>query len=178
MTLFDAASAYRALMKYRYRFLLGHKGKAETLVLSFPAEAFHHLAGLHKKEIERTKNKKHILEAILAKPEDFNACFSEEILDRWECMIHLREMIESNSLVFRLRNGALAGSRIMADYVLSDDIHLFFVRSGHPVSVFTASENKLKNVSRCLRLTTLKIDREDTETGITETVYVSKSYHP
>ena len=58
MTLNDVASAYQELMKYQYRFLLGHKGKAETMVVSFPVEAFHHLAGLHKKDVERTKNKK------------------------------------------------------------------------------------------------------------------------
>lgn len=57
MTLIDVASVYQELMEYQYRFLLGHKGKAETMVVSFPAEAFHHLADLHKKDIERTKKK-------------------------------------------------------------------------------------------------------------------------
>ena len=34
MTLTDVASAYQELMKYQYRFLLGHKGKTETMVIS------------------------------------------------------------------------------------------------------------------------------------------------
>ncbi len=38
MDLLDAAKAYRELMKYRYTFLLGHKGKAETMTLEFTKE--------------------------------------------------------------------------------------------------------------------------------------------
>lgn len=65
MNLLDAAKAYRELMNYRYTFLLGHKGKAETMMLEFTKEAFHHLAGLHKKDLERVKNKKYALDYIL-----------------------------------------------------------------------------------------------------------------
>lgn len=35
LTLLEAAEAYQELMKYRYVFLLGHKGIAETLTLEF-----------------------------------------------------------------------------------------------------------------------------------------------
>lgn len=65
MTLLDAARAYQELMKYRYVFLLGHKGIAETLTLEFTKEAFHHLAGLHKIGIARIRNKKYALDYIL-----------------------------------------------------------------------------------------------------------------
>ena len=120
--------------------------------------------------------KKHILECVLDGTLVIRNDFSDEIRDRWECIIHLKEMIESNSLVFRLRKNEFVGSSIIANYVLSDDIHLFFVNEGFPVSVFTARADKLKNLQRCLRLTTLKIERETVETGEIETLYISKSF--
>lgn len=178
MTLKETATAYKELIRYQYVFLLSHKGKAETLTISFPKEAFHHLAGLHKKQLERTKNKKHILDSILEDGIPDQIAVTDEILDRWECICNLKEMIESNRLVFRLIKHMLPGSRIEADYVLSDNIHLFFVNDGIPVSVFTAWGDKLKNVSRCLRLTTLKIERRDMENETLETVYISDRYRP
>ena len=66
LTLLDAARAYQELMKYRYVFLLGHKGIAETLTLEFTKEAFHHLAGLHNIGIARIRN-------VL--PFDYHGCF-------------------------------------------------------------------------------------------------------
>ncbi len=127
MDLLDAAKAYRELMKYRYTFLLGHKGKAETMTLEFTKEAFHHLAGLHKKNLERVKNKKYALDYILDDGIIPQADFCDDILDRWNCICNLKYMIESNSLIFRLRNRALPGSCIRADYLVTDNVHLFFV---------------------------------------------------
>lgn len=176
MNLLDAAKAYRELMNYRYTFLLGHKGKAEMMMLEFTKEAFHHLAGLHKKDLERVKNKKYALDYILVDGIIPQADFSYEIQDRWNCICSLKAMIESNSLIFRLRNRELPGSNIRADYLLTDDFHLFFVDQSQPVSIFTAREDQLRNAARCLRLTTLKITREDIFTGSIETIFVSDSY--
>ncbi len=134
MDLLSAAKAYRDLMRYRYTFLLGHKGKAETMTLEFTKEAFHHLAGLHKKALERVKNKKYALDYILIDGIIPQADFSDEVLDRWDCICNLKAMIESNSLVFRLRKKELPGSSIRAEYLLTDDLHLFFVDQSQPVA--------------------------------------------
>jgi len=176
VTLKDAALAYHELMKYRYSFLLGRKGKTETLVLSFPKESFHHLAGLHKRDIMRVKNKKYALEIILDGEDITKGDFSKAQIDRWNCLCRLKTIIETNSFVFRLLKQQLPGSKIHAEYVLTDQTVLYFVKTGEPVSVFTAREDQLVNVNHSIRLTTLKIERENLETGLIESIFVSDSY--
>lgn len=171
----DAALAYRELMKYRYKFLLGHKGRAETLVLSFPKEAFHHLAGLHKIGLSRVRNKKYALDSIL--DDEITVEDSRQVMsDRWDCVCDLKRMIESNSLVFRLQKKTFPGSQIRADYLITEAQCLFFIKDGEPLSIFTARDDQMTNAHRSLRLTTLMIEREELETGIVETLYVSEAY--
>lgn len=176
MTLYDAALSYKELMHHRYYFLLGHKGKSDSLILSFPKENFHHLAGLHKKDIARFKNKKSALDQILQDDKLIQGDISDELIDRWTCICTLKKLIESNNLVFRLHKHRFPGSSIQSDYILSDNTVMFFIDEGEPVTIFTAREDQLNNLNRCLKLKTLKISKENIDDGSCETIFVSSSY--
>lgn len=176
MTLYDAALSYKELMQHRYTFLLGHKGKSENLVLSFPKENFHHLAGLHKKNIERFKNKKSAFDQVLQGDQLVYGDVPDELTDRWNCICSLKALIESNNLVFRLQKHQLPGSSIKSDYILSDNAILFFIDNSEPVSIFTARKHQLDNLNRCMRMKTLMISKENIHDGTCETIFVSPSY--
>lgn len=178
MTLLDAAQAYQELMKYRYVFLLGRKGIAETLTLEFTKEAFHHLAGLHKIGIARTRNKKYALEYILENDDVPEIENRDILIDRWNCICSLKEMIESNRIVFRMQKKEFPGSQIKADYLMTKEQCIFFIKDSEPLSIFTAREDQLKNAARNLRLTTLKIDREEIDSGTIETLYEFNKNEP
>ena len=174
MTLLDAARAYQELMKYRYVFLLGHKGIAETLTLEFTKEAFHHLAGLHKIGIARIRNKKYALDFILESKDVPKIESRDVLIDRWECICRLKEMIESNRIVFRMQKREFPGSQIKADYLMTKETCIFFIKDNGPLSIFTARDDQLKNAARNLKLTILKIDREEINSGVIETLFVFK----
>ncbi len=55
---------------------------------------------------------------------------------------------------------------------------IFFIKDSEPLSIFTAREDQLKNAARNLRLTTLKIDREEIDSGTIETLYKFKKNEP
>ena len=162
-------------MKYRYEFLPGRKGKAETLTLCFAKESFFHLAGLHKTGDTRVQNKKYALERIL---EGASPAATEDLEGRWTCICRLKDTIGNNRLTFRLNDRCLPGSGIRADYLPVDGNLFCFVKDRQPTSVFIAREDQLRNAARCVRLTTLRIIRENLETGGTETICLSNSFRP
>ena len=88
----------------------------------------------------------------------------------------LKKLIESNNLVFRLHKHRFPGSSIQSDYILSDNTVMFFIDEGEPVTIFTAREDQLNNLNRCLKLKTLKISKENIDGGACETIFVSPSY--
>jgi hypothetical protein len=46
--LFECAKCYENLLDKKYHMIVGRKGKAVEIVLTFEAADFHHLIGLHK----------------------------------------------------------------------------------------------------------------------------------
>lgn len=172
----QSAKAYSALMPYRYHFTLGHKGRITPLVIEFPVEAYHHLAGFHKIGFAQLNNKRKALSAILS-----GVVTAEQVaragyclVDRWQGICHLQAMLEENKAVFRYRGHERADSNIVADYLLVDVQTIFFVAADHPASIFG---QKGQNYERnCPKLTTLLIEREEVSSGIRTELYRAKSY--
>ena len=133
--LVKAAEAYRELSNFRYTFLLGAKGRSETMTIEFPETSFYHLAGLHKIGLERSRNRKHALEYILSGDMPLLKEVSDEILVRWKAITELKFLIENNQLVFRYKRHEFKGSNIVADYLMSDEQYMFFVGGSVPVSM-------------------------------------------
>ena len=174
----QAAHAYCELQQYQYHILLGHRGKTTSLTIEFPSSAFHHLAGLHKAGYERVKNKKNALEYILDEGVPDNLQLGKMIEDRLLGILQLKQMIEANSLIFRYRGHEFPGSLIDADYLVCDNCYLFFINENYPESIFTPTSNQTEAAKRCMRFTTLKIERERISDGQMEMIYVSPSYKP
>lgn len=174
--LMQSALAYCALMQYRYIFTLGRKGKASTVVIDFPENAFHHLAGFHKASFAALRNRSKSLRIILdgtVTAADF-AVAGYSFEDRWAGLCHLQEMLESNQTVFRYRGRERADSRITADYLIQDALTVFFVAENHPASIFGQKGQHYE--LNCPRFTTLQIIREDVATGVQTEVYRAAAY--
>ncbi len=176
--LMQSALAYRELMQYRYIFTLERKGEASTVRVTFPESAYHHLAGFHKASFAALRNKSKSLRTILdakVTAADFAAA-GYAFEDRWSSLCHLQDMLESNQAVFRYRGHERADSRIAADYLLQDDLTVFFIADEHPASIFGQKGQHYEQ--NCPRFTTLQIVRENVDTGEQVVVYRAASYKP
>jgi hypothetical protein len=174
--LYQSAVAYQELMKYEYTFLIGRKMKAETIMISFPEERYHHLAGFQKVSFDSLKNRKTALERVLSgKPthDDFQkAGYSLE--DRWMGLCQLKEMIETNRFVFHYHKGKDVNSKIDADYFMINDACYFFILSPKPVSIFKNCDHSYATFgSKCA---TLQIWRREIQTDVRELLFQSLSF--
>lgn len=173
----QSAEAYKQLSLYRYRFLLGRKSQLYRFEISFPDECYWHLAGLHKMHVEAFKNRKKALYTILTGSFRSPASANPVLTGRWRGICSLQALIETNKIVFHYSGHEFSGSRICADYVLSNDEFMFFIADAAPVNIFEPNLNQLEQLKRCPRLTTLKIERVHIISGEIVEVFCSPSYH-
>ena len=172
----QSAEAYQELMMYRYHFLLGRKGQLYRVSVEFPEESFFHLAGLHKLRVEVFKNRKAALQAALSGNTAGASTNDPEVLTRWQSICRLKELIETNRIVFKYRSHEFKGSFIRAEYLLMDEETMFFMCDGYPVSIFGPTNNQRQQAQKCPRLVTLRIAREEIATGEMRELFVSSSY--
>lgn len=172
----QCAHAYKELAVFKYHFLLGKKGSSYHLTIEFPEESFWHLAGLHKLRMEIFKNRKKALQIILDGSIGNYSIDDSQIISRWTSICHLKELIESNRVVFKYKSHEFKGSVIKAEYLMVDEKTMFFVREGYPVSIFCPSDDQRLQARKCPSLITLRILREEVSSGIINELYVSPSY--
>ena len=123
----ERAVAFRHLMDYRYKIILGRKGKATELSINFEASDFFHLIGLHKLP--------DIINGRLPSAKIFYDCLKGNITydrltqsasfnklgDRFTYFDRLEEILDSNDMIFKCNTATLKGfSRIIADYELKN----------------------------------------------------------
>lgn len=171
-----SAQAYNSLLPYRYHFTLGWKGQLRHISISFPIVAYYHLAGFHKVGMSMLSIKKKALNTVLSgvvtHAHFINAGANLE--DRWTGICRLKEMIESNRMVFHYRGHEQPGSVIKGDYLMVFEDFAFFIAGDTPESIFAQGKHRYEQ--GCPRFTTLQISREDTLNALHETVYTSPSY--
>ncbi len=123
----ERAFAFKRLLDYEYKIVLGRKGKKTELVLSFEKSDFPHLIGLHKFT--------DVLNGNIATEKLFDDCVSGKLTydtiskseffpkytNRFEYFNQLEKMIDSNDTVFKCNTNSMSSfSRIIADFELKN----------------------------------------------------------
>ena len=171
-----SALAYKELMPYRYHFTLGRKGQLRHLSIHFPEVAYHHLAGFHRAGMAALSNKKKSLETVLAGAvtyEHFKRA-GAVLEDRWTGICRLKEIIESNRVVFYYRGHEQPGSMLEGDYLMVHDGVAFFIAGGVPESIFEQTSRRYEQ--GCPRFVTLQISREEMATSIVTCLFRSATF--
>lgn len=193
--LYNAAIEFKKLENTVYRIIVGRKGYAYTITLHFPSESFFHLAGLqHLTDITfPSKNKERIYKEILQKNITIADLKKSTFYEKWFieerllCFYYLKEIIESNSIIYLINSKRyITYTQIRADYLCEyvdeyDIIYLFLVIESH----YPKFENECKGCSMfkkhgydytigTSKTTTLLIEK--IENGNTEIVFRNPSY--
>ncbi len=123
----ERAFAFKRLLDYEYKIVLGRKGKKTELVLSFEKSDFPHLIGLHKFT--------DVLNGNIATEKLFDECVSGKLTydiiskseffskytNRFEYFNQLEKMLDSNNTVFKCNTNSMSSfSRIIADFELKN----------------------------------------------------------
>ena len=123
----ERAFAFKRLLDYEYKIVLGRKGKKTELVLSFEKSDFPHLIGLHKFT--------DVLNGNIATEKLFDDCVSGKLTyetiskseffskytNRFEYFNQLEKMLDSNDTVFKCNTNSMSSfSRIIADFELKN----------------------------------------------------------
>lgn len=136
INLFLYAKAFEPLLHIKYHIIIGRKGKAVDLTISFEAVEFHHLIGLHKLRDNRLArgNREKIFYDILAGRVTLSdiekSIYFPTIQNRFEPFCQLETLFDQNNLVFRYNPKLQSLSLIEAEYLLSTphentDIYIF-----------------------------------------------------
>lgn len=123
----ERAFAFKRLLDYECKIVLGRKGKKTELVLSFEKSDFPHLIGLHKFT--------DVLNGNIATGKLFDECLSGKLIydtiskseffpkyiNRFEYFNQLEKMLDSNDTVFKCNTNRMSSfSRIIADFELKN----------------------------------------------------------
>lgn len=167
-----SAQAYSILTEYEYEITGGRKGNTVTVIVSFPQDAYHHLAGFQYARLEKLKEQKSALRHVLDGQVTFDTLQQSGFKhwDRIQGIIKLKECLEQNRFVFYYRTHENPYSRIKADFLFSLEDMLFFTAEGKPVSLFCCSD-KINYLRKCPKYTILRIDRICISTSEKITVY-------
>lgn len=101
------AIGFNLLLRYKYHFVLGRKGKLKEFTISFEKSDFHHLAGLHKlkdnakiQQGKRTDIFDSILTGEITLEQIQKSQFYNEMKERLEPLCLLEEFLDNNELIF------------------------------------------------------------------------------
>lgn len=140
--LYQAATLWRDLIKYRYVFTYGYKRRTYDIYLIFDESQFSHLAGFqYLKDLQLPKyNSKKIMEKVLdqkIKQEQIEKGkqYNEMVKPRLEALIHLQEGLDSEFQLFAYeKRNCPFSTTIDANYLIS-------YSCGDKSFLFVAEEN-------------------------------------
>ncbi len=127
--LLECAKNYKTLTQSYYKIIIGRKGRTVTIILSFAAEHFHHLLGLHKLTdlSVSNSNRKRVYEHILSGKITFadveKSSFVDKLDNRLEPLTNLETLLDTNEIIFRYNKNLNSFSLIKADFVLSTPLN-------------------------------------------------------
>ncbi|MBQ7054366.1 MAG: hypothetical protein IJN97_04010 [Oscillospiraceae bacterium] len=119
--------AFKKLLDYEYRIILGRKGQKTEIVIDFEKTDFPHLIGLHKLT--------DILTGNIASEKMFERCLTgvvnyktisksakfETLGNRFKYFDKIEMMLDSNDVIFKCNTNSMAVfSRIIADFELKN----------------------------------------------------------
>lgn len=123
----ERATAFRRLMDYEYKIILGRKGQLTELSINFEASDFFHLIGLHKLtdiingRLPSGKVFYDCLRKNITYEQITQSSFFETLGNRFEYFNRLEEMLDSNDIIFKCNTSTLKRfSKITADFELKN----------------------------------------------------------
>ena len=174
----ESALAYKALSAYEYTLICGKKGVQTQVVIRFPANAYHHLAGFQYARLAALRQQKHALDVVLNGGVSYAQLMASgfQHSNRLESLVCLRKCLEANQFVFRYRGHGCAYSKIRAEYLMLFGDIVFFTDETIPVSIFKVKNSSMRYEQDCPRLTVLQIRRRHLETGEETITYQWEKY--
>ena len=123
----ERAFAFKKLLDYEYKIVLGRKNVQTSVIIDFEKSDFPHLIGLHKLTDVLNGNiatEKLFDECISGKisHEDISkSAFFEKLGNRFEYFDKLEEMLDSNNIIFKCNTNSMSAySKIVADFEMKN----------------------------------------------------------
>lgn len=137
-TVVDCVTSFVSLLSTEYEIILGRKGIAVKLVITFDKKDCFHLMGLQyltdRPELRRDRGKifDEIQKGIIKKEQIESSDFYHKIQDRVHFLPLLEKILDSNDTVFKYNQKANVYSMMEADYLMKnhmEDRNLFLFLS-------------------------------------------------
>lgn len=124
--IYDCVDSFASLLDTKYHLILGRKGEAVSLDITFDKKDCFHLMGLQyltdRPELSRDRGKIYdeIKARILTKEQIESSDLYGQIADRIDLLPFLEELFDSNDTVFKYNEKKNAFSMIKADYLMKN----------------------------------------------------------
>lgn len=187
--LLQRALEFERLTHYKYRYTLGRKGKLFSFVIDFQRSDFHHIIGLKKlKDLEcvdsaREKVFNRILNGEITHEIIKKSAFYHQMEKRFYAFENFVKIFSDENTTYKYTQD-MSRSRINADYLLINDsfeelLYLFICKrtKGDTYcckSFFPFEEFKYE--LKQTKLTVLKVEQINADTGAQSLVFKNKNY--
>ena len=124
--IYDCANSFASLLDTEYQLILGRKGEAVSLKITFDKKDCFHLMGLQyltdRPELSRNRGKifDEIKTRVLTKEQIESSDLYEQIADRIDLLPFLEDLFDSNDTVFKYNEKKNSFSMIKADYLMKN----------------------------------------------------------
>ena len=124
--IYDCVDSFASLLDTEYQLMLGRKGEAVFLKITFDKKDCFHLMGLQyltdRPELSRDRGKifDEIKSRVLTKEQIESSDLYEQIADRVDLLPFLEDLFDSNDTVFKYNEKKNSFSMIQADYLMKN----------------------------------------------------------
>ena len=124
--IYDCVDSFASLLDTEYKLMLGRKGEAVSLNITFDKKDCFHLMGLQyltdRPELSRDRGKifDEIKARVLTKEQIESSDLYEQIADRIDLLPFLEDLFDSNDTVFKYNEKKNSFSMIKADYLMKN----------------------------------------------------------
>lgn len=124
--IYDCVDSFVSLLDTEYKLILGRKGEAVSLNITFDKKDCFHLMGLQyltdRPELSRDRGKifDEIKARVLTKEQIESSDLYEQIADRIDLLPFLEDLFDSNDTVFKYNEKKNSFSMIKADYLMKN----------------------------------------------------------
>ena len=124
--IYDCVDSFASLLDTEYQLMLGRKGEAVFLKITFDKKDCFHLMGLQyltdRPELSRDRGKifDEIKSRVLTKEQIESSDLYEQIADRVDLLPSLEVLFDSNDTIFKYNEKKNSFSMIQADYLMKN----------------------------------------------------------
>ena len=124
--IYDCVDSFTSLLDTEYRLILGRKGEAVSLNITFDKKDCFHLMGLQyltdRPELSRDRGKifDEIKARVLTKEQIESSDLYGKIADRVDLLPFLEDLFDSNDTIFKYNEKKNSFSMIKADYLMKN----------------------------------------------------------